>query len=226
MATDEISGPGGSNDIIKIYHGSSRIIKAPDYLFENKNTDYGHGFYTTQNKGLSGEWAVLNSGMDGFINEYTLNCSALKILNLEEYPVEVWMATLMLNRQGEYNDVVQERQRAFVKKFSIDISEYDVIKGYRANDSFFTYVRDFLSVGLSKEKLTEAMRFGDLGIQICLKSKKAYETVKYITHYKASVKQYYNSAKFRDDEARKQYRLLKNKTKGTTVLDMIGDEDD
>ena len=154
MATDEISGTSRSDGIIKIYHGSSRIIKAPVYLFENKNTDYGHGFYTTQNKGLASEWAVLSSGLDGYINEYTLNCS------------------------------------------------------------------------VSKENLIEAMHFGDLGIQICLKSKKAYDTVQYLTYYKASIKQYYNSAKYRDDEARKQYRLLKNKARGTTVLDMIGDEDD
>jgi len=196
----------------------------PDYQFQNKNTDYGHGFYTTQNKGLAGEWAVLNSGLDGFITEYDLDCTDLKILDLEDCPIETWMAVLMDNREGEYNDVVRDRKHIFVQKFGIDTSGYDVIKGYRANDSFFTYVRDFLLVGLSKEKLIEAMHFGDLGIQICLKTLKAYDTVKYVAYYKASIKQYYSSARYRDDMARMQYRNLKNKYKGTTVLNMIGDE--
>jgi len=68
------------------------------------------------------------------------------------------------------------------------------------------------------------MHFGDMGIQICLKSRKAYDTVKYVAHYEASVKQFYNSARYRDDMARNQYRIMKNKDKGTTVLSMIGDE--
>jgi hypothetical protein len=57
----------------------------------------------------------------------------------------------------------------------IDISEYDVIIGYRADDSYFSYIREFLDNRMYIETLEQSMKLGDLGIQICIKSKKAYD---------------------------------------------------
>ena len=52
------------------------------------------------------------------------------------------------------------------------MGEYDVIIGYRADDSYFSFAKDFINNTISVEQLAEAMRLGELGIQIVLKSER------------------------------------------------------
>jgi len=207
-----------------IYHGSQNIVHTPEFGRGKPYNDYGQGFYTTQNIDLAGEWAVLQSNEDGYINEYSFNRTGLNILNLESMPLEKWVAILMECRKGSYNEVVRTRMEKFVKLYGIEHEQYDVIEGWRADDAFFSYIRDFLNLALSLEKLQEAMKLGDYGTQVCLKSEKAFSDDKliFIKHHKATVEQYYTTAITRDDEARRAYRKLNEKTKGTLLFDMIG----
>ena len=46
--------------------------------------------------------------------------------------------------------------------FLPDYKSYDIIKGYRADDSYFSYARDFISNTLSLEDLKQAMMLGKL----------------------------------------------------------------
>ena len=62
-----------------------------------------------------------------------------------------------------------------MEKYNIDISEYDLIIGYRADDSYFRFAEDFLNNSISVEKLERAMYLGKLREQIVLKSEKAFE---------------------------------------------------
>ena len=206
----------------KVYHGSHQMIKVPQHGVGNLYNDYGLGFYTTIDKGLAGEWAVLNSGKDGYINEYRLDCTGLSVLRLDNQPFEVWIAMLMLCRRGEYADETQSRLDKFIRKYGIDFTSYDVIEGWRADDSFFSYVRDFAAMSLSLEKLKEAMMLGDLGTQVCLKSQMAFSQLEWLDASSALASQFYFSAKSRDEEARKTYRNMIEKTKGTLIFDMIG----
>ena len=207
-----------------IYHGSQNIIHTPEFGRGKPYNDYGQGFYTTGSIDLAGEWAVLHSNEDGFINEYSFNRTGLTVLNLESMPLETWVAILMECRKGSYNEIVRTRMERFVRLYGVELAQYDVIEGWRANDAFFSYVRDFLNIALSLEKLQEAMKLGDYGTQICLKSEKAFsnDRLKYMAHHKASVAEYYTTATARDDDARRAYHNLNEKTKGTLLFDMIG----
>jgi len=207
-----------------IYHGSQIVIHSPVFGKGKPFNDYGQGFYATRNIDLAGEWAVLHSNEDGYINEYSFNQTGLKKLSLENMPLEKWIAILMECRKGSYNDVVRMRMERFVNLYCVEFAQYDVIEGWRADDAFFSYVRDFLNLALSLEKMQEAMKLGDYGTQICLKTKKAFcsERLKFKEYHKASVEQYYTTAFTRDDDARRAYRNLSEKTKGTLLFDMIG----
>jgi hypothetical protein len=209
---------------ISIFHGSQFNVKEPVFGKGNPYNDYGLGFYATKNKGLAGEWAVLQSATDGYINEYLFDINDLNVLKLDTMPIENWIAVLMANRGGSYDNVIVNRMDKFIDVFGVDLSPFDVIEGWRADDAFFSYIEDFLSVGLSLEKMKEAMKFGDLGVQICLKSKKAFDKkyIKYINSYTAPASRFYLTASERDDNARKQYWHLKEKTKGTLIIDLIG----
>ena len=219
---EQARGTPFAADIVTLYHGSQKVIKKPQYGAGNPFNDYGLGFYTTKDKELAGEWAVLNSGKDGRINEYKLDYNALSVLRLDSQPFEVGVAVLMLCRRGEYANEVQSRLDRFIEKYGIDISSYDVIEGWRANDSFFSYVRDFAAMALSLEKLKEAMRLGGLGTQVCLKTQMAFNQLEWLTTSAALASRFYSSAKSRDEEARKAYRDMKEKTKGTLIFDLIG----
>lgn len=178
----------------------------------------------TKDKNLAGEWAVLWTGKDGFINEYSLDLNGLSVLELDVLPIENWIATLIANRRGDYIDELQERIYQFTEKFGLDLSPYDIIQGYRANDAFFRYVESFTIGALSIEKLITAMKLGGLGVQVCLKSRQAFKAVSYNSSVKASVSTYHTSARNRDASAREQYRVMKEKSAGTTIFDMLKED--
>ena len=207
-----------------IYHGSECIIPSPKFGGGYEHNDYGRGFYTTTNKELAGEWAVLATGQDGYINEYTLNTADLNILKLDDLDIKHWIAILMQYRKGRFEEIAIERKNKFIQIFEINTSPYDIITGWRADDAFFSYIDAFLNVGLSLENLQKAMKFGDLGTQICIKSKIAFDKIKFVNSYPAIASKYYSSAKNRDTNARNAFRQMPDKTKGSLIFDFIGRE--
>ena len=104
-------------------------------------------------------------------------------LNDSKYHILNWLAILADNRTYWQNGSIAEEAKKYIKEhFLIDITPYDIIVGYRADDSYFSFAQDFVSGVISLEKLSEAMRLGKLGEQIVLKSPKAFETI-YFQNY-------------------------------------------
>lgn len=99
-----------------------------------------------------------------------------------------------------------------IDTFLPDYRNYDVIIGYRADDSYFQFAKDFIQGTISLKTLGEAMRLGKLGEQIVLKSEKAFQTIKYIGYEKVNLKAYFSKRAQRDNKARSEYRTyLKNR---------------
>ena len=207
---------------ITLYHGSDKILKNPEFGKGELNNDYGQGFYCTKNKGLAGEWAVLWTQKDGYINEYSFDYTGLKVLYLNQMPIEHWISVLIANRRGDYEEEYQKRISLFIDKFGLDINSYDVIEGWRADDAFFSYIEDFFAMALSIENLRKALKFGDLGNQVCLKSKKSFEVIKFIRHYPAPALRFLKSAQNRDVSAKQKYRMMKDKDVGTLLINLTG----
>ena len=84
-----------------------------------------------------------------------------------------------------------------------------MIRGYRADDSYFSFAQDFVAGTISLEKLSEAMRLGKLGEQIVLKSEKAFRQIKFIDKENVSCEIYYSKKREREREAKKEYRVRK-----------------
>lgn len=64
--------------------------------------------------------------------------------------------------------------------FKVNYKDFDVIVGYRADDSYFAFAQDFLNGTISYQQLSKAMQLGKLGFQYVLKSKKAFDSIKYL----------------------------------------------
>lgn len=74
----------------------------------------------------------------------------------------------------------REAKRYITDCFPVPLAGVDVIIGYRADDSYFSYARDFISGVISYEQLGKAMQLGSLGEQYCLKTEKAFQHLKFI----------------------------------------------
>ncbi len=194
-----------------VYHGSDHVIETPVYKGSKRTNDYGYGFYTTENVELAKEWACAN-GRDGFANVYELNTDGLAILNLNapEHNILNWLAILTKYRSYWQSGSIAEEAKDYLQmNFFIDPSPYDIIIGYRADDSYFSFAQDFVAGAISLSKLSEAMHLGKLGEQIVLKSHRAFERIQFLEAQLANAKIYYERKYTRDQEARRAYRKTK-----------------
>lgn len=194
-------------NIVTIYHGSNKIIQSPQFGAGNLHNDYGRGFYCTQNMELAKEWAV--SGMqDGYANEYRLDMNGLKILNLcaNEYHILHWLTILLQNRTFDIqSDFGEEARQYLIRHFDVGYQDYDVIVGYRADDSYFSFAQDFLNNAISLKQLSRAMYLGELGKQIVLKSFKAFGQLDFEQALIAEAMLWQPKKMARDSKARKTY---------------------
>lgn len=213
---------------IVLYHGSKEKIEKPLLGKGKVYNDYGQGFYCTEHIELAREWSC-NEGVDGFVNEYGLDPSGLKILNLSsgEYTILHWLALLMENRRFRVSTPVMRRGVQWLKDyFLIDISEYDLIIGYRADDSYFSFARAFISNEISLSQLNYAMRLGRLGEQYVLKTEQAFKQLVFKSAELADNTIYYARRKMRDDEARNAFftEIEKEDIHGIYMRDIIREE--
>lgn len=190
-----------------LYHGSENIIYKPIFGQGNSANDYGRGFYCTENYDIAGEWACKRD-RDGFINHYEFDTSGLIICNLNspEYNILNWLAVLTSFRGYWQRNSIAEQAKMFLQEnYYIDLSSYDVITGYRADDSYFSFAQDFIMGTISLRKLSVAMHLGKLGEQIVLKSEKAFGQIDYIANDPAEAEIYYSRKVNRDLKARQAY---------------------
>jgi len=213
-------------DLIDIYHGTDHVVEKPLFGEGKIYNDYGRGFYCTEHAELAKEWACL-SGSDGYANHYRLDRNGLSVLNLNgpEYNILNWLAILLENRKFNVAEGLPQRAKDYLlKNFMVDYKKYDIIVGYRANDSYFSYAGDFVNGTLSLSDLSEAMRLGRLGEQVVLKSKKAFDALSFVEAIKAPRQEYFAKYKLRDEEARTKYRQIASKPVAESeiyVLDII-----
>lgn len=193
--------------IITLWHGSADIIEKPLYGHGKPYNDYGLGFYCTESEELAKEWACA-ARLNGYANRYQMDLQSLKILRLSDPPYTIlnWLALLVANRQFQPSSAVAKQGIEYLlNNFLPNISSYDVIIGYRADDSYFSFARAFLNNTISLEQLSEAMRLGKLGEQIVLKSRTAFEQIRFTGYEIADGAIYYIKRKLRDEEARRAY---------------------
>lgn len=210
--------------MITIYHGSEKVIEQPTFGEGKQNNDFGLGFYCTACETLAKEWAV-SSLRDGFSNRYTLDMEYLNILNLNspDYTILNWIAVLVEHRLFPIKTPVARRAKQYlIDNFSINVNAYDLITGYRADDSYFDYAEAFLNNGISVEQLARAMRLGKLGEQIVIKSKLAFSRLNYEGFDLAEKSLYYVLRKARNDEANRLYLdMLEEENDGLYIQDIM-----
>ncbi len=196
---------------IVLYHGSPEKVVVPTFGLGNDKHDYGRGFYLSDNLDLAKEWAVCRPDEhNGWLHKYELDTDGLNILDFEKMDVMCWLAELMKHRDAADSKRYRMLARKFIEKYSIDTSGSDVIKGWRADASYFFIAKEFVRDNIDIDILDRLLSLGGLGIQYCIKTEKAYSHLREIPDSVLPVNytefnEKYNS---RDIEARKNMREL------------------
>ncbi|MCR5507173.1 MAG: DUF3990 domain-containing protein [Lachnospiraceae bacterium] len=188
-----------------IYHGSDHIIEKPAYREGKRHNDYGYGFYCTEIADMAREWGA-SPDHPGYLNIYDIDADKLSVLDLNTHPILTWLAVLLQNRIFQLNSpLAAEAYDYIIREFGIEYESFDLIKGYRADDSYFSFAQDFINGTISVSQLSAAMRLGGLGDQIVLKSKRSFEMIEYKGSEEIDCHIWYPRRKSRDDKARKDY---------------------
>ncbi|MBQ3519347.1 MAG: DUF3990 domain-containing protein [Oscillospiraceae bacterium] len=210
--------------IMTVYHGSRQIVENPTFGKGKKNNDFGFGFYCTQNEDLAKEWAV-SSLHNGFANRYSLDTEHLTVLNLNssDYTILNWIAVLVEHRLFAIKTPVANRaKRYLIDNFGINVNAYDIITGYRADDSYFDYAEAFLNNSITVEQLARAMQLGKLGEQIVVKSQFAFSKLRFEGAEVADKQTWYVLRKARDLQANNLYfEILEEESDGLYIQDIM-----
>lgn len=198
---------------IILYHGTSDKTVVPTYGLGEDKHDYGRGFYLTENINLAKEWAVCVPNQEnGWVHKYELDISELKILDFQEKNILSWLAELMKHRDASDTKRYKVLSEKFIERYGIETEKYDVIKGWRANASYFYIAKEFVRDNVDIEILEELLSLGGLGIQYCIKSELAYSKLKQLESGLISVdyKEFHEKYNQRDVTVRQKMRDLIN----------------
>ncbi len=220
---------GMKNDLI-IYHGSQQIVEIPQYGVGKVYNDYGQGFYCTENIELAKEWACPIKN-DGYSNKYVLHLEDMNVMYLTKGKFNIlnWLAILLKHRKFDINSAVGNNAREFIiSKFMPDVENVDVMIGYRADDSYFSFAEDFVNNTISLRDLSLAMKLGTLGEQVVLISERSFGKIEFVEYEVADYREYYFKRTERDQNARSEYankkRNLEQLLDDIFILDIMRED--
>ena len=215
---------------IRLLHGTDHIIERPDISIGNPHNDYGKGFYCTRLDEMAREWAC-KKNTDGFVNIYSFDMDGLKVLNLLDgkHSVLNWIALLLKYRTFKLDsEIAIDARNYMIEHYAADLAAYDVVIGYRADDSYFQYAQSFVSNALPLRSLNRALKLGSLGEQIAVISANGFARLSFIDAYGVDKTVYFPKFLDRDEKAievyRKEIRDNKSYRDDLFVMDILREE--
>lgn len=158
-----------------LFHGTPDRIVVPTFGKGEEKHDYGQGFYLSESIDLAKEWAVCRPNEErGWVHKYELETDGLRILDFQGKGVLPWLAELMKHRDAADSKRYRMLAKKFIEKYGVDTESYDVIRGWRANASYFYIAKEFVRDNIDMDILEELLSLGGLGIQYCIKTELAY----------------------------------------------------
>ena len=127
-----------------------------------------------------------------------------------EFNILNWLAILLSHRKFDITSPVGNNAREFIlSRFMPDTKDVDVMIGYRADDSYFSFAEDFVNNTISLRDLNLAMQLGTLGEQVVLLSERSFGQIEFVEHEVADYREYYYKRSQRDQNARAAYKSHK-----------------
>lgn len=154
---------------MKVYHGSTEIVKKPEIRESNRPLDYGCGFYTTTSFEQAESWVrrrMKDKGATvGYINTYEFDDESSKALRRLDFdsPTDEWIDFVMANRM----------QRGYTH-------DYDIVFGPVANDRVYTSFALYEGNIIGKDELKSRLKTYKLVNQFLFHTEAALQFLKYL----------------------------------------------
>ena len=150
--------------------------------------------------------AVMETAADGWLHVYEADLDSLKVFDFAGAGVLAWLAELMKHRPADDTPGYMRDSVRFIARYGIDLSGYDVIKGWRADASYYFIARMFVRNQVDVSILGDLLTLGDLGVQYFFKSERAFAALREAQDLKERVPMSEYKARFnaRDDLARRR----------------------
>ena len=99
--------------------------------------------------------------------------------------------------------------KKFIDKYGLATESADIIKGWRADASYFYIAKSFVRDEVDIDILEELLQLGSLGIQWCLKSEKAFNSIEKTGNFiEVDYHEFNEKYNERDRVARKNMMML------------------
>ena len=206
-----------------LFHGSPKIVEKPELSYSKLNDDFGRGIYLSEDSDFAKECAVTYK-QNGYLNKYYLELDGLNVLDLTAKPNNLlnWMALVLSNRLFCLFSGLSLRGKEYLlNDYLPDIRGYDVIIGYAADNSAFTFIQEFLEGKTSYQQLKKSIREANLPKQIVIIDDIALDRLSFIGVESVSYQPYYRLKQIRDENLRAVY--FKEKTKFNRKNDLYID---
>ncbi|MGC3978722.1 MAG: DUF3990 domain-containing protein [Paludibacteraceae bacterium] len=157
-----------------IYHGSTKKVKRPKLLNNQRLLDFGKGFYTTTNQEQAERWAKIKQKRAGeksnaIVSVYEINDAIFQDseLNTKTFPVadEEWLDFIVTNRKENLNH------------------GFDIVKGAVANDTLYETLTLFETGVLSKPETISRLKAHKLFDQISFHTEESLSELKFNETY-------------------------------------------
>ncbi len=154
-----------------VYHGGFSTVRDTKILQPSHSMDFGAGFYTTTDFDQAKKWSLIKKDRFGYekavVSSYNFDNEIFTdpelLCKIFRQADEEWLDFVIANRQ----DI----------NFK---SDYDIVMGAVANDNVYASINLFEEGFLSKAELLEELMTWKYVDQICFRSEKALQNVKFI----------------------------------------------
>ena len=142
---------------MKVYHGSSVVVREPLVSAGRRFLDFGQGFYLTDLEEQAVSWASrpANQNLPKILNIYELDIDGIAAAGLRYKRFgaydEEWLDFIVANRKG------QDRWK-----------EYDIIEGGIANDRVFNTIELYAAGLTPMDEALHKLRYEAPNNQICI----------------------------------------------------------
>ena len=162
---------------MKLYHGSTEVIKKPMVIDTQRLLDFGMGFYTTSNVEQADNWARIKrrrniESKSCFVSVYDFDD---KILISSELKVKKFASA-----NEEWLDFVVANRRGLIEH------NYDIVIGAVANDTLYQTLTLYESGILTKEETILRLKTHLLFDQVSFHNEKALSFLKFLNSYQVS----------------------------------------
>lgn len=155
---------------MKLYHGSTIAVRAPNITRGRRNTDFGKGFYTTTDYDQTACWARIKHDCLEVAKAIVSVCEFdERLLSSPEFNVmhyhgatEEWLRFVVNNRRN------------------ISQHDYDLVMGPVANDSLYATITMYEKGDLSAVAAIVQLRTHTLFDQLSFHTQKAVRTLTFI----------------------------------------------